>query len=72
MLQRDSVITLCSRMGTGEPRQHARHEGPSVIKIRSTDLPQGLRGPVRSGGRRPVISLLPGCPRPSAGTPGDD
>jgi hypothetical protein len=31
-----------------------------VIKIRYADLPQGLRKPVRSGGRRPVIYLLPG------------
>ena len=46
--------------GTGEPRQHARHEGPSVIKIRYADLPQGLHDQVRSGGRRPVIYLLPG------------
>jgi hypothetical protein len=31
-----------------------------VIKIRYADLPQGLHKPVRSGGRRPVIYLLPG------------
>jgi hypothetical protein len=31
-----------------------------VIKIRYADLPQGLRKPVRSGGRRPVTCLLPG------------
>ena len=31
-----------------------------MIKIRYADLPQGLRKPVRSGGRRPVICLLPG------------
>jgi hypothetical protein len=31
-----------------------------VIKIRYADPPQGLHAPVRSGGRRPVIYLLPG------------
>jgi hypothetical protein len=31
-----------------------------VIKIHYADLPQGLPEPVRSGGRRPVIYLLPG------------
>jgi hypothetical protein len=31
-----------------------------VIKIRYADLPPGRHKPVRSGGRRPVIYLLPG------------
>jgi hypothetical protein len=31
-----------------------------VIKIRYADLPQGLHAQVRTGGRRPVIYLLPG------------
>jgi len=31
-----------------------------VIKIRYAGLPQGLHAQVRSGGRRPVIYLLPG------------
>jgi hypothetical protein len=31
-----------------------------VIKIRYADLPQGLHKPVRNGGRRPVVCLLPG------------
>ena len=31
-----------------------------MIKIRYADLPQGLHAEVRTGGRRPVIYLLPG------------
>ena len=31
-----------------------------MIKIRYADLPPGLHALVRSGGRRPVIYLLPG------------